>query len=104
MLFRSISTVSPWISLLDTIGRPTDDVVIEFSIAKARALAWNTALDLAPMDATARAAHIVRLDNFVETLGRLVLHPPPMTRAGLLVIRARETSDAKAVLDVLTAP
>ncbi len=98
-----LSVVSPWIGLLDTLGGRTDDAVIKFSIAKARALAWNTALDLAPMSAEERSARIVRLDNFVETLGRLVLSPPPLTRAGLLVIRGRETSDARRVLDVLTA-
>ena len=43
-----VLVVSPWIGLLDTIGGRTGDAVIEFSIAKARALAWNTALDLAP--------------------------------------------------------
>ncbi|HEY3442638.1 MAG TPA: DUF5995 family protein [Paludibaculum sp.] len=97
-----ISVVSPWIGLLDTVGGRTEDAVVEFSIAKARALAWNTALDLAPMSPVEREAYIARLDNFVETLGRLVLRPPPMTRAGLLVIRMRETSDARRVLDMLT--
>jgi hypothetical protein len=99
-----ISVVSPWIGLLDTLGGRTEDALIEFSIAKARALAWKTALDLAPLSAAERSARIVPLDNFVETLGRLVLKPPPLTRAGLLVIRGRETSDARRVLDVLTAP
>jgi len=99
-----VSVVSPWMGLLDTIGGRTEDAVVEFSIAKARALAWNTALDLAPMSPAEREAHIARLDNFVETLGRLVLRPPPVTRAGLLVIRMREASDAGRVLDMLTEP
>jgi len=99
-----ISVVSPWIGLLDTVGGRTENAVVGFSIPKARALSWKTALDLAPMSGEERDAHIVRLDNFVEALGRRVLWPQPMTRAGLLVIRTRETSDARSVLEMLTSP
>lgn len=101
---NELASVSPWIGLLDTLGGRTEDAVVEFSIARARALAWNTALELAPMDDGARAARIVDLDNFVETLGRLVLSPPPLMRARLMVIRARESSDARQVIDALITP
>lgn len=73
-----VSMVSPWIGLLNTIGGRSGDAVIEFSIATARELAWHTALDLAQVNAREREAQIV-LDDFVETLGRLVLRPPPAT-------------------------
>lgn len=99
-----LATVSPWMGLLDTLGGRTEDAIIEFSITKARALAWKTALELAPLDSGARGARIVALDSFVETLGRLVLKPPPLTRTGLMVIRLRESSDARRVIGALTAP
>ncbi len=99
-----LSVVSPWFDMLDTLGGRTEDAVVKFSIAKARALAWKTAQELAPMNATQKAARIAHLDSFVEALGRLVLGPPPLMRARLMIVRAREWSDAGRVLDVLTAP
>lgn len=96
-----IGGVSPWIWILDRIGGRTDDRLVEFSIARARALAWQNATGLVRLDADGRAARIAEMDTFTETLGRLLLKPGPMLRLGLLVIRLREPNDPRRVVAAL---
>jgi len=99
-----VAGVSPWIGLLATLGGRTDDQIVRFNLTAARALSWRTAGLMAGLPAGARPGSIARLDTVVETLGRAILRPGPLLRAGLWVIRSRESSEVARVVEVLSSP
>jgi hypothetical protein len=104
-----IGAVSPWCWLLDHVGGRTDEAVVNFSIDRARAHAWRVAQRLAPLTPAHWPAEMARLDREVAFLGHLIKQPLGWgLRAGLLVIRARESNDVARVIEVLnqsvTAP
>lgn len=96
-----IAKVSPWIWILDKVGGRTNDRLIEFSIWRARALAWQNATGLVRLDADGLARRIAEIDTCVETLGRFMLRPGPLMRLALFVIRLREPNDPRKVLAAL---
>ncbi len=98
-----IGEVSPWIRFLEKIDPSADDAVINFSMRVARDSAWRFALRLNALDAVERPGAIERRDREIAELGRLVVHPPGVFfKAGLTVIRLRESSDIPRVIDVLS--
>jgi Family of unknown function (DUF5995) len=98
---RELGEVSPLLGLLDHIGGRHDDEVVRFSVDVARTDAWRFATELAPLDRSAWGGPIGARDAQVARLARLVLNPGPLLTAGLLVIRAVESSDVRHVIDVL---
>lgn len=96
-----IGRVSPWMRVLDWVGGRSDDELIRFSIAGARRLAWHHAVDLAEYPEEARPARIATMDTVVANLGRVILRPGPMLRTALWIVRRREESDARKVIDAL---
>ena len=99
-----IAAVSPWMWVLDRAGQRTDEELCGFCIERARDVAWRSAVGLAPLGATARAAEIRRVDAIVAALARPIERPGPLARSALLGARLRETSDVGRVLDALAAP
>ena len=99
-----IAAVSPWMWVLDRAGQRTDEELCGFCIERARDVAWRSAVGLAPLGATARAAEIRRVDAIVAALARPIERPGPLARSALLGARLRETSDVIRVLDALAAP
>lgn len=97
----AVSDVSPWIGLLTRIGGRHDDELVRFSIEVARTQAWRFAVELAPLAARDRPGAVSARDARVTRVGREVLRPG-LLRAGLLVIRARESNDVAAVIELLT--
>lgn len=98
---RNLGEVSPWIGLLDRIGGRCDDEIIRFSIVVARAEAWRFATELAPLCSDQWAGPISGRDARMAHLAGVVLNPG-LLGAGLLVIRARESSDARRIIEMLT--
>ncbi|HVF90440.1 MAG TPA: DUF5995 family protein, partial [Blastocatellia bacterium] len=99
---NEISQVSPWINLLDHIDPSLDRAIINFSLDKARAAAWNNALELAAVSPRGRARLLHLLDLKAATLGRLVRNPRGLIfRLGLFVIRMRESNDVAEVIETL---
>jgi hypothetical protein len=96
-----IGSVSPWMWILDKLGGRTDDRLIEFSIWRARAVAWQNATGLVRLDKDGLAARVVEIDNFVEGLGRFMLKPGPLMQLGLFFIRLREPNDPRKVMKAL---
>lgn len=96
-----IGSVSPWIWLLDKIGGRTDEKIVEFSLNVARREAWSFAVRLAQTPQAQWPAELARKDNEIAALGRLIQHPGYLLNAGMLPIRVRESSDVRAVIDVL---
>jgi len=99
---NEIGQLSPWIKLLDHVDPKVDQDIVNFSMEKARAAAWRVAERLAPVPPDQWDREIARLDLEVTLLGRLVRRPiGTLINLGLLVIRARATSDVSRVIAVL---
>jgi len=99
---NEINQVSPWINLLDHIDPSLDRAIINFSLDKARAAAWDNALRLASVDPAGRGPLLDLLDLKAASLGKLVRNPPGLIfKAGLFLIRMRESNDVAEVIEVL---
>jgi hypothetical protein len=99
---NEINQVSPWINLLDRIDPSLDRAIINFSLDKARAAAWNHAVELAHIGPQNWGPVLALLDFKATSLGNLVRNPPGLIlKLGLFLIRMRETSDVAEVIEVL---
>lgn len=97
-----INEISPWINLLDHIDPKADTAIVNFSMDKARASAWDLATKLAPLSPSQWKPHLDIRDLEMTALADLVWHPVGLIfKLGLLVIRSRESSDVARVIDVL---
>ena len=98
-----IGEVSPWIGFLEKIDPSADDAIINFSLDRARASAWNFAVRLNSLGENGRIAAIKQRDQEIAALGRLVYKPPGvLLNLGLLAIRMRESNDVARVIDTLS--
>ena len=100
---RDVCTLSPWIDRLDHIDPRVGRVVANFSIEKARACSWAFAQRLAPLSGPARDAAIAGVDAEIALLGRLIERPIGfLINVNLILVRLRETWDARKVIAVLS--
>ncbi len=98
-----IGEVSPWIGFLEKIDPSADDAIINFSLDRARASAWNFAVKLNSLGEDEQIAAMKMRDQDVAALGRLVYKPGRVVLPlGLLAIRLRESNDIARVIDVLS--
>lgn len=98
-----IGEVSPWIRFLEKIDPSANDAIINFSMKVARDSAWRFALRLNSLDEKELPGAIERRDQEIAKLGQLVVAPPGVVfKAGLLMIRLRESSDIPRIIDVLS--
>jgi hypothetical protein len=88
-------------TLIDRVGFRDDEAVCSFCIDRARDVAWRSATVLAPLDGRPRDAAIAAMDATVALLAMPIRTPPPLTRATLLAVRARESSDVTRVIDAM---
>ncbi len=98
---QEIAEVSPAIGRLEEIGLRTGTTIINFSMQKARDLAWQRAQWLAGMPADQVPGAIDGLDAEVAVFGELVAHPPVEIDLALAPIRFQESNDVRRVIDVL---
>ncbi len=97
-----IGEVSPWIGFLEKIDPHADDVIINFSLDRARASAWGFAVKLNSLGEDERTAAVKLRDQDVAALGQLVYKPGRVILPlGLLAIRLRESNDTARVIDAL---
>lgn len=99
----ALDSVSPWLDLADRIGGGTDEVLINFSLRRARTAAWASAVRLAPLEGAPLATAIEDLDRRTAGLGRLVAHPGLWPSTVLLAVRARERAEPAEVIRLLAA-
>jgi hypothetical protein len=97
-----VTEVSPWTGLLDRLGGRGKDVLIEFSIIKARDGAWMLATELASIDQSEWEAPTAARDRWTARFGEFLLSPGWMLTVGLLLIRVRESNNVTRVIDVLS--
>lgn len=97
-----INEVSPWIHFLDHIDPRADSTIVNFSMDKARACAWDLATKLAALSPSQWKPILDLRDLEMTALGNLVWHPLGLIfKLGLLLIRSRESSDVARVINVL---
>ena len=71
-----VARVSRLMILLDWIGKNSDEVIINFSIVKAREQAWNLASVLAYLPEKEKILLINETDNTISMLAALLKRPP----------------------------
>ncbi len=98
----NVAAFSPWLWLLDRLGGRTDEVLINFSMTKARDAAWSVAERLAPLSPEDQAQEIAALDRKVTTLAYLIQTPGFLLSMGLLGIRLAESDNATRIIERLT--
>jgi len=90
---KDIEAVSPWIGWLDRLGGRATDVIIRFSMNKARSFAWHFAVSLSRADSVDRFKLTMNRDAETTLLGQELLKPPGwLLRFVIWLIRMRETS------------
>ncbi len=99
-----LSTVSPWLGVLDLVGGGTDELIAAAGLKGARAMAWRTARRLAPLSRAAQQPVIDRADAQVTRLGRRLLRPGPLLTTAAFVVRCGEDHTVGAVIDALSRP
>ncbi|HTE44547.1 MAG TPA: DUF5995 family protein [Gemmatimonadaceae bacterium] len=97
-----VCSLSPWIDRLDHIDPRAGRVVANFSIDRARACSWKAAQRLAALSGAERDRAIEDLDAEIALLARIVERPLGfMINLNLVLVRLRETWDARKVMEVL---
>lgn len=99
-----VSDLSPWLGLLEKVGGREEDVVITWSINRARDAAWLLATELAPHQPVDQARPIALRDEITEGLGKVITRPGILLPLGLLVVRSREPNDVNRVTRFLLHP
>jgi len=96
-----ISCVSPGFTWLDQLGGRRDERILEWSLRKARAMAWFEATRLARMEPERQQLAIDALDIGAARMGRFVTRASLRLRIGLWSIRRVEETDVRKVLEAL---
>jgi Family of unknown function (DUF5995) len=102
-LHARLTLVSPWIKLLDLVGKVTEDALVDFSITIARDAAWVFAGQLVAAPDDQRAALIQQRDADVAAFGRELWRPGLLLWLAVRLVNLRENDDVLKVLDVLSA-
>lgn len=96
-----IGRVSPWMRIVDWIGRRDDERVFGFALGGTRELAWRSAARLAALPPERHGEEIGRMDHAVALLARPIHTPGLLLSPALRLVRMREPSEVGRVLDAL---
>jgi len=97
-----VGRVSRLMFLLDWISKRNDEVVMNFSMEKARKQAWNFAMALSTIEGQAKQAMIDEVDGIIGRLGETVKHPPGKILAYTLkVVSFFEEKDVRKIIEKL---
>jgi hypothetical protein len=96
-----LDEVSPRIADLDALAGDGDERLAVFSVGVAREDAWLLAKTLDAAPSFLRPAVERLADEKAAMLGRLVAHPPGAARTVIAAVLAAETTDVRAVIDLL---
>jgi len=97
-----LSKIWPPLKLL-TLSK-ADDVLVNFSMSKARDQAWALAKVLAPLDVADQEYEIRDKDYEMAKLGMLIADPGFLVNAAMLPIRIGERGTIQQKIDVLSQP
>jgi len=99
-----IAEVSPWLGFLDHVGGRTDEVILEFSMERARDAAWSFATRLVALSEEQQVIEIAGHDKFVAALAHRLLNPRSLiVKMVLPFIRSRESKNVSEIIGVLAS-
>jgi hypothetical protein len=96
-----LTTIWPLLSLIDRFSGTSDDVLINFSMSKARECAWQAAERLAAADFAQQVSLVEQLDGRVVAVGNLVRRPGVLAGVKTRVIRLGEPKFVREVIEIL---
>ena len=98
-----ISEFSPWIDILDRVGGRTDELVVNFSITKARQSAWEQAEILAYQTPLQQQAILMVIDSKVAFLGRIITNPSQILGLAIQLIKSAEKDDVPGIIHAINS-
>jgi Family of unknown function (DUF5995) len=97
-----LAAVWPLLRLLDRLAGRLDERLIGAGLLRKRAAAWDFAQALRANEAEGNAL-IERQDLRVAEIARHIVHPGPLLRSALSVVRLGELRTVVSIIDLLTA-
>ena len=98
---RELAHIWPMLKLLDRILGRSEEVLINFSMRKARDHAWNVALQFAPLAAHKWSSKLDGLDKEIAALGRKIRYPGLIIGLKVKLIRLGELGTISQIIDIL---
>lgn len=97
-----LTQIWPLLGPLDEMAGVTEDVMINFSMDKARNQAWRTAEKIAPLPLDQRDPEIAEVDHWVGNFGQVIWKPPlSSARFVLGLIRLGELRSVPETIEIL---
>ncbi len=97
-----LTQIWPLLGPLDKMAGITEDVMINFSMEKARDQAWRTAEKIALLAPIQQGPEIAKIDQWVGTFGQVVWNPPFRSVCLMLsLIRMGERKSVPAMIELL---
>ena len=93
--------ISPLLFLVDWFGKKNDERFAEFSLVKARNIAWKAANRLSRLQPSEKALEINELDSYVAILNKVIASPGVFFGAIVRFIKWFEVKDVEDVLGLL---
>lgn len=98
---QKLAQIWPLLRLLNGFLREADNVIINFSMAKAREAAWSFAESLAPLSEALRQQKIVEKDQTVAEFSEVISRPGFVKSSILLAIRLGERGTISQHIEIL---
>ena len=99
---RDLSSVWPWLKLIDLFARQGDEWIARFGINLSRNSAWNVAQKVSQAKEGERQALIEKLDKKVSVYGKALLAPPTTgLRFFFLLVRLGERKSVPEIINLL---
>lgn len=96
-----LTAVWPLLGLVDYVSGRGDDVLINFSMTKARDCAWQAAERLAAASPADHDGLVKQLDTRVGVIGKLVKRPGVLSGTVTRLIRLGERQSVRDVIEIL---
>jgi hypothetical protein len=97
-----LTRIWPPLARLDRLAGDHDDTILDFSMQRARACAWQLAERLAPVPESGQREEIENTDGWVAALGGRLLRPRFATTAiALGAVRLSERGSCREIIDLL---
>ena len=96
-----INLMSPWLKIIDLIGKNDDEKIMNFSIQRARDFAWQLAEQLAIANKKDHDFFINIRDDQTALLASIITNPGWFLRFALGAIKLREEKDCRTIIKAL---
>ena len=101
---EKVARVSRLMRVLDWMGKNTDELIINFSMVKAREQAWQFACHLALLDPDIQQSVIQKKSSRISAFGQLLINPPGIMLKLVIKITALfETKNVSTIIGKLKA-